>query len=133
MVGVAATEVCNVIGKRPDVMVGLSKRQRQRQEQADRNIVLRLHTVLTRPKNRVIATWGNDLSTLPDPKKTPIRVIVCQRVDLDHPIESDTNVFGSCADCGCDIQFHPGTLKQIDHLCISCTARRIRERETAST
>jgi hypothetical protein len=114
---------------RPDVLAGLSRRQRLRQEIIDLEYVAGLSHVRTANRQdaeAVKAFTGKSIDDIPIYTPDEPVIVICQRVDLDHPIMFMDNKFGNCADCGCDIQYRPDT-PNFDHVCVCCAARRHRE------
>ena len=120
---------------RPDVLAGMSRRQRQRREAKDIDYLVKdqeIHAFVGNPpkgfkgnfnklKDIGIKTVGPDY--IPQEKE----IVICLRVDIDHPIRFSDNVFGNCVDCGTDIQFRPDLPSGPERLCICCAARRMRE------
>ncbi len=55
--------------------------------------------------------------------------VVCQVVDLDHPIYFSDNIITQCSVCECDIQHRPYAPTKPPKICISCAAQQVREQE----
>lgn len=53
--------------------------------------------------------------------------VVCQVVDLDHPIYFENNIITQCCVCDCDIQHRPYAPSKPPKICVSCAAQRVRE------
>lgn len=121
-------------GKRPDVLAGMTRRQREKQIAADIALLERQpgarRTRQPAKTRRVIASFGHDWSSVQLERQDPIKAIICRRVNLDTPILPG-NLVRACEDCDCDIQHSPETSTAPPHyvwLCIPCAARRVRER-----
>jgi hypothetical protein len=124
-----------MIGLRPDPLAGLSRAARLRREQEDAEYLrehVKIKYTLPEAINRKDNTWVGTTAFVaadfrPYRKGMKISVVVCSRVDLDHPIYFPDNRFTTCADCGCDIQHRPNAPDVGDKICLCCAARRHRE------
>ena len=119
----------------PDPLADLPRVARLRQEEADAEYIRRKAKCYTMQEaiNRPTNTWaGVEALVAKDyrPYRTGMKIdaVVCGRVDLDHPINFLDNLFTTCDDCGCDIQHRPYVPESADKICISCAARRYREK-----
>jgi len=114
-----------------DLLAGLNRRQRLERERADFELMAR-HPA-TRPADPkavpLMRRLGFDVSNNEDQDDREPTLVICSRIDLDHPMVLPDNLIGPCADCDCDIQFRPNLPEQADKLCITCAARRVRESE----
>lgn len=119
-----------MIGKRPDVLDGLSLHRRRQREADDMAFLLRQPFVRTSnpdDMNLIKQATGLDISEIPVATPDEPLIVVCIRVNLDHPLMLPDNVIGHCSDCDCDLQHRPDAPKASVHLCICCAARRQRE------
>lgn len=131
------------MARRPDLLEGLSRRQRRAQELKD---LLTLKNAKgstfasreTFEKDFELVGLGS-LKLLDNIKEltpeTKLDFAACARVDLDNPIYFKDNMFCDCYDCDCRLQYRPNVLlpQDIVRLCISCAARRLREEEEQKT
>ncbi len=96
-------------GRLPDVLAELPLGRRLARERADGEYLLNVAKHL-RP-----AAPGD-----------AIDVLVCARIDLDHPLYFPDNRFCDCGDCGCGLQHRPDIPAAGDRICVCCAARRMR-------
>jgi hypothetical protein len=114
---------------KPDILHGLSPRERQNREEMDTEFVgkylgsrLSLPPLISVSPPYVVEMSDHDISSL-------LRFLICIRYDLDHPQVNQSVISGNCADCGCDIQV-PATIPQpfpFPKVCVCCAARRIHD------
>jgi hypothetical protein len=125
--------------RRPDLLFGLTREGRLCKEQEDREYLI-THPTLQHYENPEATGWfGKEIydqfrskPKAPWQSRDPLDVVICERVDLDHPIHFADNRSAECVDCGCDLQYRPTAPRKGDKLCICCTARRVREDEEAA-
>lgn len=124
-----------MMGRRPDLLDGLPAALRLRRERQDTAYLTQepieryVHPTAADELRQFIG--GNPAPTgfqaKPLPPDAKVDVVVCARVDLDHPIYFADNIITECADCGCDVQHRPHAPATGDRLCVCCAARRLRE------
>lgn len=123
---------------RPDILAGLSAAQRRRREAKEAGFLRRAPQI----DQRVTAATALEVANLPGMtwagtnvfKHTdfevyaggPVALVICARLDLDHPLYFADNLFGDCEDCGCNLQWRPHAPPG-PRLCVCCAARRVRE------
>ena len=118
-----------------DILAKLPRHQRERREAHDGGYLLAWvidhgdHCFGTAEGQRMGEFFGLKLTRVDG--GVDIGVVVCARVDLDHPIQFRNNLFADCADCDCRVQFRPDAPAIGDRLCISCAARRLRQEATS--
>lgn len=120
---------------RKDVLAGLSQKQRRRQERADALFVAKTkkirRTALPEAMQIVSMTYAGSAVFSPTDFEPydghKLDVVICARLDLDHPLYYPDNLFDDCADCGCNLQYRPQGPKAT-RICMCCAARRIREK-----
>jgi hypothetical protein len=91
---------------KPDLLDGLTPRQRIEREIADKQLI---DDAISAGRSA-----GGDA------------VIVGFRVDLEHP-KDPAHVAAICADCDADLQVLPNLPSALATVCICCAARRIQE------
>jgi hypothetical protein len=120
---------------RPDPLRGLNRRQRREREREDADYVRRNIASYATPEamavpDNIFAGTGPDglkaSDLLPWSPEMTADIVVCARIDLDHPLYLPDNQFCDCADCGCNLQFRPDDPPG-PRLCICCAARRVAE------
>lgn len=121
----------------PDVLAGLTGRQRLQREREDARYIAahkEVRQLADAEARKLLGSTfaGSDIFKPEqmqdyDPAKDePPDFIICARCDLDHPVYFSDNLFASCLDCGCDLQYRPHAPSGV-RLCICCAARRVRE------
>lgn len=53
--------------------------------------------------------------------------VICQVVDLDHPVYYHDNIITACVKCDGDIQHRPYAPSDVPKICIICAAEMIKE------
>jgi hypothetical protein len=119
--------------RRPDILADLSAADRRRRERQDADYIAKAPIERLGDAEAIAARHvfaGNKGLTAegmrPIGAGERVDVVVCARVDLDHPIYFADNLFADCTDCGCRLQYRPHAAEG-PRLCICCTARRLRE------
>lgn len=122
------------IGYQPDVLAAVTASQRRERERADAQYIganldggmmmMADREALLKFGNTFAGVTGVDWKLKPY-NGTAVDVVICARVDLDHPIYFNDNLLTDCTDCGCRLQVRPDAPKG-ERLCVCCTARRLR-------
>jgi hypothetical protein len=123
---------------RTDVLAGLSARQRLRKEREEARYIQSCQGELYADPEALKIVGNTFAGTdVIDPRKmrpfdwsTPLDrldVVICARLDLEHPLYFRDNKFANCADCGCDLQYRPHLPSGAPKMCLCCAARRLRE------
>src|SRR6516165_6877184 len=115
----------------PDLLKGLSRKQRLRRDLDDADYIRRHADIYANAEARKVAdmTYAgagplkpSDLKPWDESKIAD--VVVCSRYDLDHPLWYPDNLFCPCTDCGCDLQVRPHAPPG-PRVCVCCAARRV--------
>lgn len=121
--------------KRPDLLAGMNNAARLRREWEDAMLLRSAGNVAVSRRSALevnaFTTFAGTKAFKPSDFKLhqegdAVDFVVCARVDLDHPIYFNDNLFCDCADCGCDLQVRPHSPPG-PRLCVCCAARRVRE------
>ena len=115
---------------RPDVLDGLTPRQRLERIREDSTFIASqrdVPTVVTDEAREEQQRTGLDWGSASYQEGMPVPIGVAGRHDLEHPLRFPDNKFAHCADCDCDLQHRPNEPPIAEWLCICCAARRIRE------
>lgn len=124
---------------RPDILADLNRFARLRREEEDFRYIRSHHPdqrgyavdLASGLINRA-AGPGHEI-TAHDGSWPDDGVVMCGRVDLDHPIRFPDNQFAACDDCATSIQFRPAGAGAKIKLCICCAAPPGREQINSRT
>lgn len=126
------------IGKRTDVLQGLSRAGRARKEQEDAAYLTsddsskKFKGLAAPAATRVPGMhfagvpWEEWSKNISEYGGEEVDFVICARIDLDHPLYYADNQFASCVDCDCDLQHRPAVPKK-PKMCLCCAARRVRK------
>lgn len=59
--------------------------------------------------------------------------VICQVVDLDHPVYYQDNIIAACVTCDADIQHRPYAPADVPKICIYCAMDLIKKEESSKS